>query len=241
MAGPDYHNRLRGNPQSFEKALETYDMLAELQRRHPLLKIHAISTATHDNLDELWQLTEYLYHRCPAMEHHNLAILRGDRKNRSLTGPALDRYAELARHVARVWQPRETGRYGAIVEPLLQWAKQKTIEADAQCVSCTAGRMTGVVYANGDVSLCEQHPPLGNLRERSFFDIWDSDEADALRAGIRARQCHCTNEMFLWPSIVYQPLELTRALVSAANVAADRATLSLRERDSFQGAALEAG
>ena len=30
---PEYHNRFRGNSKSFEKAMETYDMLAEMQSR----------------------------------------------------------------------------------------------------------------------------------------------------------------------------------------------------------------
>jgi len=51
----------------------------------------------------------------------------------------------------------------------------------------------GVVYANGDVTVRESHPPLGNLRQKSFFEIWDSEEADALRAQIKAKQCYCTS------------------------------------------------
>ena len=212
---PEYHNRFRGNPRSFEKAMETCAALAEIQREDPRLRIHAISTATHENMDELRRLTEYLYERCPAMDHHNLAIIRGERKNASLRGPLLEQYRALYAHVAAVWSARERGRYGGIVEPLLQWAKCRTIEAGRQFVPCAAGRLSGVIYANGDVGLCETHPPIGNLRERSFFEIWDSDEANALRERIAARECHCTNEVFLWPSIVYQPVQLSKALVSA--------------------------
>src|SRR5262249_29085182 len=44
----EYHNRFRGNPKSFAKAMETYDVLAQMQRADPRLRIHAISTATHE-------------------------------------------------------------------------------------------------------------------------------------------------------------------------------------------------
>ena len=86
---PEYHDRFRGNNKSFAKAMETYDRLAELQARDPRLRIHAISTATADNLGEIRQLTKDLYDRCPKMDHHNLALIRGDRKNPSLQGPLL--------------------------------------------------------------------------------------------------------------------------------------------------------
>ena len=208
----EYHNRFRGNPKSFAKAMETYDMLAGLQREEPRLRIHAISTATEENMDELEGLTTFLHERCPAMDHHNLAIIRGDRKNASLRGPSLERYSKLYRHLAAAWEDREKARFGASVEPMLQWAKRKTIEANTQYIPCTAGNLTGVVYANGDVSVCETHPPLGNLRTKSFFEIWDSEEANALRARIRAKECYCTNEVFLWPSIVFQPLQLAKVV-----------------------------
>ena len=62
-----------------------------------------------------------------------------------------------------------------------------------------AGILSGVIYANGDVSVCETHPPLGNLRQKSFFQIWDSPEAKALRQQIKEKRCFCTNEVFLFP------------------------------------------
>jgi hypothetical protein len=65
------------------------------------------------------------------------------------------------------------------------------------------------------VSVCENHPPLGNLRQKSFPEIWSSPEADALRKSIAAKKCYCTNEVFLWPSITYQPAQLVRAMVAA--------------------------
>lgn len=212
---PEYHNRFRGNPKSFEKAMETHDMLAQLQKEDPRVRIHSNAVAMSENMDEIWQLTEYLHERCYAMEHHNLAVIRGDRKNPSLQGPGLDKYKELYRHVADVWKDREDNRFGSSVEPMLQWAKVKTIESDSQYVPCKAGILSGVVYANGDVSVCETHPPLGNLRQKSFFEIWDSEEAMTLREQIRAKQCYCTNEVFLWPSIVFQPVQLTKAIVGA--------------------------
>src|SRR5579864_5059156 len=212
---PEYHDRFRGNPQSFAKAMETYKMLAELQKEFPRLKIHSNTCAMSENMDEAWQLTEYLHDNCPAIDHHNLAIIRGERKNPSLQGPALQKYKALYQHVRTVWADREANRFGASVEPMLQWAKVKTIEAAEQVIPCKAGILSGVVYANGDVSVCEAHTPLGNLRQKSFFEIWDSPEATTLRERIKAKECYCTNEVFLWPSMVYQPGQLARAFVGA--------------------------
>ena len=215
---PEFHNKFRGNPHSFEKAMETYDALVELQKRHARLRIHSISTVVGGNETEIRKLTTYLHRRCPQMDHHNLAIIRGDRKNPSLQGPALEEYRELDRYAKRLWASREAGRFGAIVDPMLTWAKLRTAEERRMVVPCKAGILSGVVNANGDVALCEAadtHPPIGNLRERSFREIWNSPEAHAQRRAIRNRECHCTNEVFLWPSLTFQPTQLARAAVGA--------------------------
>jgi MoaA/NifB/PqqE/SkfB family radical SAM enzyme len=211
----EFHNKFRGSPGAFDKAMQTYDALAKLQESDPRLRIHSISTATAVNMDEIRRLTSYLFDRCPKMDHQNLAMIRGDRKNPSLQGPSLEQYKQLYEYVRRLWAPRETGRYGSVVEPMLQWAKSKTAASQQQVVPCRAGILNAVVYSNGDVSVCENHPPLGNLREKSFWDIWKSAEADALRKSIAAKECSCTNEVFLWPSITYQPQQLVRAMVGA--------------------------
>jgi MoaA/NifB/PqqE/SkfB family radical SAM enzyme len=161
-------------------------------------------------MEEIKQLTTFLYDHCPQMDHHNLAIIRGDRKNPTLRGPSLQQYEDLYHYIRRLWAPREAGRYGAIVEPLLQYTKVRTIKEQRQVVPCRAGRLSMVVYANGDVSLCEIHKPIGNLRQKPFWEIWNSPEARVLRASIDRKECYCTTEVFMWSSIVYQPVQLVK-------------------------------
>jgi MoaA/NifB/PqqE/SkfB family radical SAM enzyme len=211
----EFHDAFRVAPGSFERAMTTYDALAALQREEPRLRIHAISTATDVNVAEIRKLTTFLYERCPAMDHHNLAIIRGDRKNPALKTPDLEQYAELYQYLRRLWVPRERGRYGAIVEPMLQWAKVETLRRRTQVARCTAGVLSAVVSANGDVSVCELHEPIGNLRTQSFREIWASERAGALRASIAQKACYCTTEVFLWPSVVYQPTHLLQAMAGA--------------------------
>jgi MoaA/NifB/PqqE/SkfB family radical SAM enzyme len=209
---PEFHDKFRVARHAFEYAMRTYDALVELQKTDPRLRIHSISTATDVNMDEIRQLTTYLYDRCPQMDHHNLAIIRGDRKNPTLQGPKLQEYEDLYEYIRRLWAPREVGRYGGIVEPMLQWGKVETVKQQRQVIPCMAGKISAVVYANGDVGVCEIHKPIGNLRQKSFPEIWKSDEARALRESIRRKECYCTTEVFMWSSIVYQPVQLVRAM-----------------------------
>jgi MoaA/NifB/PqqE/SkfB family radical SAM enzyme len=212
---PAFHDEFRKTPNSFRKAMETYDALAALQREDPRLQIHAISVATERNMDEIRRLTTFLFDRCPQMTHHNLAIIRGERKNPTLQGPALEAYRELYAYMRRLWAPREEGRYGSLVEPMLQWVKLKSAEQESQFVPCRAGVLSAVIHANGDVGVCEQRPPIGNLRKASFREIWHAHHAREIRQSIARKECYCTNEIFMWSSIVYQPTELVRSLLGS--------------------------
>jgi MoaA/NifB/PqqE/SkfB family radical SAM enzyme len=211
----EFHDRFRVSPGSFKRSMATYDALVELQDRDPRLRIHATSTATAINMDELRRLTTYLFERCPRMDHHNLAMIRGERKNPSLAGPDLARYGALYDYIRRLWAPREQGRPGASVEPMLQARKQRTAEAQTQVVPCTAGKLSGVIYANGDVGVCETHPPVGNLRKNTFPEIWNAPHVRELRDSIARKDCWCTQEIPLWSSIAYQPIELAKAALNA--------------------------
>ena len=233
---PEFHDEFRKSKNSFRKAMETYDALAELQKEDGRLQIHAISTATETNMREIRMLTTYLYDRCPQMTHHNLAIIRGDRKNPTLKGPALQEYRHLYDYIRRLWSQREERRYGSIVEPMLQYAKLRAAERERQYVPCRAGVLSAVVHANGDVGLCEQRPPIGNLRERSFMEIWRSHVADQIRTSIREKECYCTNEIFMWPSIIFQPAQLAKAMVGA-RVWEGVAPLTSAERADYAEAA----
>lgn len=212
---PDFHDTFRKTPNAFRRAMETYNALVEIQKDDPRLQIHSISTATEQNMAEIKQLTTFLFERCPNMMHHNLAIIRGDRKNPTLQGPVLDEYKALYQYIRRLWAPREEARYGSIVEPMLQWVKLKSAEQNEQYVPCRAGVLTGVVHANGDVGLCEQRPPIGNLRKNSFMEIWQSHIAGDIRKSISKKECYCTNEIFMWPSIVFQPQYLAKSMLGA--------------------------
>lgn len=211
----EYHNRLRGDRKSFERAMESYNMLERLQEKDKRLRIHSISTVTSDNAAEIRGLTNFLYQQCPSMDHHNIAMVRGNRRNQTLQTPQLEVYRNLWEHIDVLWKDRERGRFGSIVEPMLQWAKRKTTTKQQQVIPCLAGILSVVVYANGDVSFCESHNPLGNLRRKGFSEIWYSPEAKQLRRDIKKKSCYCTNEIFLWPSIVFQPFQLMRAMIGS--------------------------
>lgn len=211
----EYHNKLRGNQKAFEKAMESYKMLEKLQVEDQRLRVHAVSTITNDNIGDIRMLTKYLFENCEAIDHHGISILDSTFKDDSLQVPGIEECQRLVKYVETLWMSREEGRIGSLVGPMLQWVNLKTAICKTQVVPCTAGRLIGVIYPNGDVSVCEKHASLGNIREKSFLNIWRSEKARILRKRIRAKQCYCTKDAFMWPGIVFQPLHLVRSLIGS--------------------------
>ncbi len=47
------------------------------------------------------------------------------------------------------------------------------------------------------------------------MEIWRSQTARQIRQSIRDKECYCTNEIFMWPSIVFQPAQLAKSMIGA--------------------------
>lgn len=212
----EFHNRFRGDPRSFDNAIQTYYGLAAIARRDPRLRLRVVSTATRDNLDEIERLSHYLYERCPQLERHTVNLLQGERRRSNLRSPDLGRFIALTQRVRTLWSDRARASHQRVTEPVLSWAKTRGLVTREQVVPCKAGILSAVVYANGDVGVCESdaaHPRLGNLREHSFRELWSSPQAQKARTMIRTKQCACVNERCLVPSLMYQPTETARAIL----------------------------
>ena len=104
------YDKFRGMQNAFARAMDTYEALVKLRGADPRLRIHSNAVATDVNMDEIRTLTTYLFERCPKIDHHNLAMIRGDRKNPALGGPKLKEYQELYEYIRRLWASREKHR-----------------------------------------------------------------------------------------------------------------------------------
>ena len=47
------------------------------------------------------------------------------------------------------------------------------------------------------------------------MEIWRSHTRGEIRSSIRDKECYCTNEIFMWPSIVFQPAQLAKSMIGA--------------------------
>ena len=71
------------------------------------------------------------------------------------------------------------------------------LESGKRLFNCLAGKSVGVIYQNGDVSLCEFYQPIGNLKKVNFnlSFLWNNSEAEKQRNFIK--KCFCNHDCFI--------------------------------------------
>ncbi len=216
----EVHDELRGLKGSFQRAKDTVAELVNAQRDYPQLLTSTVTTVTAKNEPQL----EGLYDELASWGVNRLSVnhLRGKVHDQDLLEVPFARYQEFARKCEAYHQQHETGFKASVQRAknrLAQNAIYEVVDGNDSSVHCLAGTSIGVLYSDGNVSLCEMlegdlaqangrpapHALLGNVRDvdHDFYRIWHSDNTQRCREWIRETNCSCSHECFLTASILF--------------------------------------
>jgi MoaA/NifB/PqqE/SkfB family radical SAM enzyme len=219
----DTHDRVRGVPGCFRKAIASINAVAALRERFPNLTVFVNSVILHENYTELPALAAYLL-REVDLDTHYMNIIRGDPLNptqRQVPHAALARLYEEYERVQARYVERSHARYGRGSVGAAVWRTfylgRLGIYDDIQYrnytrgtrwpMPCTAGETAAVIDYNGDVRICELRQPIGNLRDYGcdFGRLWSSSARATEVAQMRQDHCDCTHICFIDDSATYSP------------------------------------
>lgn len=229
----DDHDRIRGVPGNFRRAMETYRRLRALDAPNLTLGVHTVVSrfnaeavpALYTRVQE--ELAPDSYVSEIAEERVELGTVGMD------IMPDPDVYRETIERVMAMqschppsgldrvtWAFRR--RYYRLVQ---QWLQEKNSSHHSngrgrQVIPCYSGWASAQISPDGDVWFCcVQAEPVGNLREADydFKRIWWGERAQALREDVRKGRCNCplanaayTNFLLHPPSLVGVAWDLTR-------------------------------
>ena len=222
------HDSIRGEG-SFARALLTIKALQGLKKEYKTLLVRINVTVSASNYSGVVRLLQQSSGCLGVPDVFNLSILRGSPADPLISPPSLADLRRLWRE--KISLCRENKPWWS------HWLEWATFEAGLIAFStgkrsftCEAGRLMGVVYEDGRVSFCEFLPPLGNIRERSFADIWHSDLADQQRLSIAAKKCSCYHDCFFLVNLLSYPWLIIyfgwRRLISSLSAAPKRYILN---------------
>jgi MoaA/NifB/PqqE/SkfB family radical SAM enzyme len=211
------HDRIRGVPGNFDKAIQTIEALYPLRERNPAIRIHVNSVITAENVDQMESLGWWLV-RNQRLNGQYFQIVRGDPMDPSLKSVASADLAELYGHLHRIHE-----HYGRVLSQrhgggakgrLESFYYTRTLDfyhaiqhanleqSSRWPMPCTAGQSILVIDYNGDVRACELRKKIANLRDVGcdFRRIFNSNEVRRETEQIVKDQCWCTHVCFIHDS-----------------------------------------
>lgn len=211
------HNQIRGVNDGYQKAIETVQALVKLSRQDRRFSVAVSMTIQQKNINEVEDLVNQLI---PFAVPIRFALVRGqhfgtyglpaeianDVDPMENESPIVDlqtleqlfgRLRDMNESAPyRFWSDRQQEKIRISLRMMREKKKQ---------LPCYAGKIDGVLYANGDVALCELTRPVANIRdfELDFARIWSSGLANSMRNGIT--NCFCIHGCNLTTSMMFDP------------------------------------
>lgn len=226
------HDRIRGVPGIFARAVESFERLQELARRHPNFEVDASVTVSHFNQDHLGELYTFLR---DSLHAGNVlcTLTRGKPKDPRAGNVDVDNYLQFRDRLAddlRRGVLRGQARFGSpqvmnAVNSVQRERIGRMLTTGAYASPCNAGRLTGVIGSDGKVYACELRDDcLGDLRQQDFdLDaIWRSPQAAAARTAIHCERCFCTYENANLLNVVFSPRYYPQLLLRTLEMQARR-------------------
>lgn len=209
------HNEVRQSPRAWERANATLGLLEELRQRYPYqLEFGVITIITSRNWRELEELAWHVESHYPHARQ-GFEFVRGT--NFSLWGlapeyradfnppedslPPQEEWDNILATLDGINRRRGIANHSFHLTTHFTVEMLKTKRKLVDCVS--AGQNVAVLYATGELAVCEFSKPFGNVRDYdlNFMRAWDSPEAEAMRRA--TSRCWCTHGCYLSKNIEY--------------------------------------
>jgi radical SAM protein with 4Fe4S-binding SPASM domain len=216
------HDTIRGFPGLFEKAIETYWQLKELEKGNKNFKVCVEVTVSKFNQDKLFEMYDYFINNLKVYNVF-VRLVRGSPRDPSAKEVDIEKFEKFTMQVEK--DLKNGVFYGHAVYPFSEFITArdiigrrltiKTVKENTFQIPCYAGNLTGVIRSNGGVYPCELlNYEIGNLRENNYNlkELWQSERAKNIRKEIRESRCFCTHECFITNNILFNPKMLPKVL-----------------------------
>lgn len=173
---PERHDEFRGVAGSWEKAVSAIKALKE---NGVLVQVNTtVTQQNHAEIDEIMSLAEQL-----GVENFHLFFLVPTGRGVKIADISPAMYEDMIKTTFAKTAKHKLNVRPSCAPQFMRIAKDMGLDMRQWIRGCIAGLYYCRVYPNGDITPCPYLPiKLGNIREKSFSDIWfTSDVFKALR------------------------------------------------------------
>ncbi len=231
------HDSLRGVRGSFDKAVDTLRELLEIEKKNSLLSVSVCITITSQNVGDIAELVGFLKNDL-NLANYGFNYIRSVKSDVFNIDPTILSVFSLPSEDGESPQRKEerhlpnsdfsvlslkdtkdactllndlfTNSLGGRLNRLILETVYTIKASQSRVMRCLAGYVDGVIYPNGDVSVCEFTKPFANIRKFNydFPSLWLSEEAKRMRN--KTKTCACTHPCHLSASIAYDSQSLLK-------------------------------
>ncbi|MSS71646.1 MAG: radical SAM protein [Candidatus Latescibacteria bacterium] len=211
------HDRIRGVPGNFEKALDSIRALSPRRARYPGLRLFVNSVICKENHDQLIDLGDFVRDHL-SVDGHYFQIIRGNAPDMGLMDVPTESLKaiyqnamQLHRHYLSTTRERPSSIPPSVFEMYYLGTYLFTYEtqfnnADRDALwamPCTAGTTSAALDFDGKLRICELREPVGNLRDYDcdFNRLWESKVMKEEVGQMHRDKCDCTHICFLYNSL----------------------------------------
>lgn len=203
----ELHDKIRGVPAGYEKALETAAELKKLKTKYPNLMVHAITTVSADNSADLDSIIDDIS-SLKLFDEHFCTLVRGPNDDNRATPEQFEKFrsAYLRLMQADTADSLKDKFLHSIMKSMILDI-EKSYRVGRNSFKCHAGRKMLNISEQGDVCVCEMlaDPVLGNLREYDY----NPGKIITLPASIerleklKAKGCNCHWDCAIYGSLLF--------------------------------------
>jgi MoaA/NifB/PqqE/SkfB family radical SAM enzyme len=201
---PATHDAIRQVEGGHARSMEAVHRLKALKSQRSNLGVGILVTVTRENQDTLAGHLEQLVDELQP-DNVTINLARGTALDESLLEVDLDRYREVVATKERLMREGRLPYFSFPMAKLAVARDRVMYEHVARVASgrpgrhlpCTAGRLSAVIFEDGEVHPCEVlGRSMGNLGQHDWDlgRLWRAHQAAELRERIVATRCECTWE-----------------------------------------------
>ena len=217
------HDEIRGVPGNFEKVLDVFNRLKQLQSANPNFHVELGTVISRWNVDDVEEIAEYVTNLGVDSYRNEIAEQRSEMFNteNDIT-PNPEQYEKAINLFVR--QIRENMNNRKLFQRITHAFRLvyyglaiRILKENRQVIPCYAGLSNVHMTPYGDIWACctlGYDKPMGNLRDHNydFKALWNSAEAKKVRSYIRAGHCNCPMANQTYSNILMHGPSLLRVL-----------------------------
>ncbi len=192
----DRNSEIRGVPNAFEKAMETYRRLRAIHNDNLTLGIHTVISKF--NVSDMPNIFMQLKKLNPDSYITEIAENRVELMNQSLDiQPSLPDYSTAIDFIVKDmqnWDLKEASKIVRAFRKCYYHLVKDILREERMFIPCYAAYASCQISPEGDLwACCMRGEVMGNLRETGydFGKAWFSEKAHQIRKAIKRRNCFC--------------------------------------------------